>query len=90
MYHCFTTTNTPRLVPLTTTGNIHAGINKRMPNKTTTFGNKPSEVEFTRRLLVEFGLPNEKRNEIDRIITRIKVDMKQDELNKKFEEENKK
>ena len=62
-------------------------FNKEMPNKNSKsdFGNTHSEVEFVRRVLMEFGLPDEKKMEIDRIITQVKVDMKQDEMNKKFE-----
>ena len=53
----------------------------------TTFGNKHLEVEFVRRLLFEFGLPNEEENEIDRIITQVKVDMFQDEMKKLYDPE---
>ena len=53
----------------------------------TTFGNKLWELDFVRRILFEFGLPNEEDNEIDRIITRVKVDMFQEEMEKMYDPE---
>ena len=63
-------------------------FNKEMPNKKskTVFGNSDSEVEFVSRVLREFGLPDEKKMEIDRIISRVKTDMQQDAMNKEFAE----
>ena len=58
-------------------------LNKEMPK--TTFGNKPSEIDFVRRILFEFGVDNEKELEIDRIITQVKVDMFQDKMEKCWE-----
>ena len=46
----------------------------------TTFGNELSEIDFARRLLFEFGLDNGDDTEIDRVITRVKVDMFQDKM----------
>ena len=65
---------------------IPVRFNKEMAtnNSLTTFGNKYSEVEFIRRVLNEFGLPDEKKMEIDRVITQVKVDMNQDKMNKNF------
>ena len=57
----------------------------RLLSNKTTFGNSTSEVNYVKRILFEFGLDNEKDNEIDRIITLVKVDMKQDEMNAEFE-----
>ena len=48
----------------------------------TTFGNELSEIDFARRLLFEFGLDNSDGMEIDRVITRVKVDMFQDKMEK--------
>ena len=58
----------------------------RLLSKRTTFGNLPSEVDYVKRILLEFGLCNEKENEIDRIITRVKVDIQQDKMNEEFEQ----
>ena len=48
-------------------------------NSETTFGNKLSEVDFVKRILFEFGV-DEMDLEIDRTITRVKVDIFQDEM----------
>ena len=57
----------------------------RLLSNKTDFGNLPSEVDYIKRILFEFGL-NEKENEIDRIITLVKVDINQDKMNKEFEQ----
>ena len=49
----------------------------------TVFGNLPSELDFVKRILFEFGVDNEKDLEIDRIITRVKVDMFQEKMENK-------
>ena len=54
-------------------------------NSKTTFGNELSEIDFARRLLFEFGLDNSDDMEIDRIITRVKVDMFQDKMEKFYD-----
>ena len=58
----------------------------RLLSNKTTFGNKPSEVEYIRRILFEFGIHDEKEMEIDRIITQVKIDIQQDKMNKEFEQ----
>ena len=50
----------------------------------TKFGNELSDIKFVKRVLLEFGLHNEEDNEIDRVITIAKVDMKQDEMKEEF------
>ena len=55
----------------------------RLLSNKTNFGNEPSEVKFVKKILFEFGLPDEKDNEIDRIITIVKVDMHQDKMEEK-------
>ena len=56
-------------------------------NSKTDFGNGLSEIDFARRLLFEFGVDNEKDTEIDRVITRVKVDMIQDRMNAMYDPE---
>ena len=53
----------------------------------TTFGNELSEIDFARRLLFEFGLDNGDDTEIDRVITRVKVDMFQDKMEREYDPE---
>ena len=52
----------------------------------TNFGNTHSEIKFIKRILLEFGLSDEKDMEIDRIITIAKVDMQQDKMNEKLKQ----
>ena len=58
----------------------------RLLSNKTTFGNEPSEIKFIKRILLEFGLNDEKDSEIDRVITIAKVDMKQDKMNEDFKQ----
>ena len=51
----------------------------------TTFGNKLSELDFVRRILFEFGIHDEEEMEIDRIITRVKVDIFQEKMEKEYD-----
>ena len=51
----------------------------------TDFGNELSEIDFAQRLLFEFGLDNSDGMEIDRTITKIKVDMFQDNMEKFYD-----
>ena len=53
----------------------------------TTFGNELWEIDFTQRILFEFGLDNSDAMEIDRTITKIKVDMFQDKMEKFYDPE---
>ena len=50
----------------------------------TDFGNEFSEVEFVRRVLLELGV-FEENSEIDRIITKIKVDEFQEKMEKYYD-----
>ena len=52
----------------------------RLLSNKTKFGNELSEIKFVKRILLEFGLPDEKDTEIDRIITIAKVDEAQDKM----------
>ena len=61
----------------------------RLLSNKTTFGNSPSEVKYIKRILLEFGIYNEKESEIDRIMTQVKVDIQQDKMNKEFAENKK-
>lgn len=51
----------------------------------TKFGNKLSEINFVRHVLLEFGVSGEKDTEIDRIITLAKVEVSQDKMMKELE-----
>ena len=55
----------------------------RLLSKKTKLGNELSEIKFVKRILLEFGLPDKKDTEIDRVITLAKVDMEQDKMNEK-------
>ena len=52
----------------------------RLLSNKTKFGNELSEIKFVKRILLEFGLNDEKDTEIDRVITIAKVDEAQDKM----------
>ena len=60
----------------------------RLLSNKTVFGNETSEIKFVKRILLEFGLHDEKDSEIDRIITIAKVDMTQDKMNIDLKQKN--
>ena len=62
-----------------------SGNSSLQSNSKTDFGNELSEIEFAQRLLFEFGLDNSDGMEIDRTITKIKVDMFQDKMEKFYD-----
>ena len=49
------------------------------------FANELSEIKLIRRVLLEFGVFDEKNSEIDRAITLAKVDAFQEEMEKMYD-----